>query len=382
MVIQSSAWNQKYALLVVCVLVGITLNLFHQTQYRLDVGTSIDVSAPVITRTNDVEQHSRPRRDCTWAPDKSDECQEMVSQLITKHGSFSAAIGRRFLVFGDSTMGPSFLFKYLSPQLVETPSWEIPETFCKGRYQCEMYIGRRCHLNHLYHLDYPKDMEWRPPGFGVGPREKAPFCTECNAGCITKFLQCNITNSSHPCRENTPALQYGGYMAIECAKDAEMQSTEYLTTQENILHYIRREWNTPELVHDFGKPICFVNTGCHDVKVGAITREIFLENVQWYLGLLRMACSYVFWINTNAPLQEVPTPGIPQTVNLTRYWNDGVRQLIATTAEYQSAPTVAYIDIFEVSLLMSHHDNVHMGPEFYSSLASLIVPNSTITSFR
>ena len=169
-------------------------------------------------------------------------------------------------------------------------------------------------------------------------------------------------------------------MTIEFAKDVEMQSPEYLTTQENIMHYIQREWNTLELVHDFGKPICFVNAGTHDSAVGGITRDKFLENVQWYIGLLRMACSQVFWIATVSPLQETPEPGRPQTINVTRSWNDGIRQLISTSDEYTLDPFVAYIDVWEASRLMPHYDNVHMGAQYYASLASLLIPSPS--SFR
>ena len=110
--------------------------------------------------------------------------------------------------------------------------------------------GQRCKLNELFDLPYPE--HWIPPNrtdlHGLdftGPvvfGASNPFCTDCN-GCDSNFLKCNniMTNVSMTevgCQreKNQKELlfRYGGYIAMEFAQDTELQTAEFLTTQENV----------------------------------------------------------------------------------------------------------------------------------------------------
>lgn len=250
-------------------------------------------------------------------------------------------------------------------------------------YKCEVRVGHgQCGNNDIFLLDPIRGDEWRQPETFEGPAEynRRRFCTGCT-GCKPTFLKCDVLNSSaSTCRIGSTAtpfgkkkkLVYGGYMPIEYARDVELQSPNYSTTQENILHYVQQEWNTPDLVKDFGKPTCIVGAGIHDAARMSFTRDIFVGNVRWYLDLLLETCSFVLWILNTAPLRTTPTRKITQTINQTRSWNDGVRRLIST--EYNRS-AVAFMDVFEASVGLPHlnsGDNIHMSVEWYYHLAVLL----------
>ena len=162
-------------------------------------------------------------------------------------------------------------------------------------------------------------------------------------------------------------MVHGGYVNVEFARDVEMQSSEFGTTQENIAAFLDRTYNQPELVQDFGRPICVVNAGHHDATIPNITKEKFLTNVEWYLNLLRPQCESIIWIASTAPM----TDEFVQTLNLTKAWNDGVRELLEQSSPVLRAKT-AFVDGFESSRRFPHRDNIHMGWEWYQRLATLI----------
>jgi hypothetical protein len=150
----------------------------------------------------------------------------------------------------------------------------------------------------------------------------------------------------------------------------ELQTLGYQTTQENTIDYLRREYNTPKLVRDWGRPICMVNTGHHDAAVFNATLEQYLANVVWYLRLLRSQCESLIWLGTTAPVKVVATKKKKQTISLTKTWNDGVRSLLLaqTYAELQAV----FVDVFDASLTWEHEDNIHLTPDWYQQLPELI----------
>lgn len=197
-------------------------------------------------------------------------------------------------------------------------------------------------------------------------------------GCDSNFLLCNIQNATtQPCPagDTNETVVHGGYITIEFARDVEMQSPEFLTTQENIAVFLDRDYNTPILVEDFGKPVCVVNTGHHDVVIPKITRSMFLSNVEWYLTLLNPQCESIIWIATTAPL-SITAGKYFQTVNQTQSWNAGVKEILARTPKL--LPKAVFVDVFEASRSWPHNDNIHMNDAWYAHLGRFI--NDVITT--
>mmetsp|Transcript_45004 Transcript_45004/g.108831 ORF Transcript_45004/g.108831 Transcript_45004/m.108831 type:complete len:154 (+) Transcript_45004:364-825(+) len=145
-----------------------------------------------------------------------------------------------------------------------------------------------------------------------------------------------------------------------------MQSPEFGTTQENVVLFLNRTYNRPELVQDFGRPICVVSAGHHDAAIPGITKEKFLTNVGWYLNMLDLQCESFIWIATTA----TKTDEFAQKRNLTEIWNDGVLGLLEQSPILRGK--VVFVDGFEASTRCPHQDNVHMSKEWYQRLASLI----------
>jgi hypothetical protein len=291
---------------------------------------------------------------CQWSPTNSTDCETMISKLVAARDN-----PRRVLLLGDSTMGPDFLFQSLRSSLMGG--------VCPARYDCRAKEARRCNNNGLFGLDTVD--EWRPPIFGEGPVNKnSPFCTDCT-GCKSTFLECRSkeTPSSHTSCEAAANHFYGGYLAVEFARDVEMQSANYATTQENLFKsYIPQYWNAPALVQDFGKPVCIVGTGFHDMVIPGVTFGVFLENVHWYLSLLQSECSLILWLANSAP-----GPGFKyyQTRKKTLRWNEGVRRLLR-----RNFSEIGFVDVYAASLDVPHRDHLHLAAEWYKSLAKLFNP--------
>jgi hypothetical protein len=122
-------------------------------------------------------------------------------------------------------------------------------------------------------------------------------------------------------------------LSVEFARDVEWQTSEYSTTQENLISkYIADQWNSDDLVYEFGRPICVVRAGHHDVAVPNITLEIYMENVNWYLELLLQQCDYVIWISSTAPAHDE----YAQKIEGTYVWNMAVLELLLNSKENES----------------------------------------------
>ena len=304
---------------------------------------------------------------CEWSPENHTDCKSMIADLVCERAAEEGGIiPRRVLFLGDSTMGPGFLFKYLN-RLATTNT-------CPQRYNCTSKEAMLCNNNGIFDLDVPE--QWNPPKSGEGPVTTSPFCTDC-MGCKSTFMECQILQSNLTCSKPKP-MYYGGYLTVEFARDVEIQSSQYSTTQENLIKsYIPRKWNTPDLINDFNKPVCVVGTGFHDIIVPTITLNVFLENVQWYLSMLRSECSLILWLANTAPsanntylhLRSNTWRTYPQTQNNTLEWNEGVRDLIR-----RNFTEIGFVDVYKASLEEPHQDHIHMKRAWYSSLANLFYP--------
>jgi hypothetical protein len=186
------------------------------------------------------------------------------------------------------------------------------------------------------------------------------------SACDTVFHFCTATGSND-CNSNTHENTFGyngGYINVEFARDVILQTQYHNTSQENIALFLHRDYNTPALVEAFGKPYCFVNTGHHDVAIKGTTKEVFVENVEWYLRLLQPECNHIVWVSANAPTDD----SYAQKISTTLEWNEAIREMLAN----QTDLPVSFLDVYNASLHFAHRDNIHMSEEWYKALADFM----------
>ncbi len=317
---------------------------------------------------------------------------------------------RRWLYFGDSTMYRMFAF-LTQPFLADSV-----QRFTKDRSMQQCVNYNHCHhravsdhnnksitdfqctpintglcdrMEHFQLPRLPTNDAWQRPNFAMGEGPLVfglthPYCTDCQ-GCEsilvscrfvhdvdTKMDRCTSTmdhnNNNGNVVESYVGPSYGGFLGIEFARDVELQTAQYNTTQENlILQYVATQWNSPiELVLEFGRPICVVTTGHHDVIVPHVTDDVFLQNVQWYLELLLTQCDYIIWISSNAPL----TDKYEQKVGRTYEWNMALLDLLHSSENELFQTNVFFLDVFNASIAYEHEDNLHLEVSWYQKLAS------------
>jgi hypothetical protein len=166
-------------------------------------------------------------------------------------------------------------------------------------------------------------------------------------------------------------------VAVEFARDVELQTKLYSTTQENVVHsLLGKEFNPVPLVNEFGKPICIVNSGQHDIAIPNVTLAAFLTNVVWYMDLLSTQCDYIVFISNNCP----QTNDYIQTQQLVYEWNMGIRYSIFQPSDTNGTDDTAnerrnkifFLDIFNASVSYDHLDNIHMAKSWYIELATFL----------
>ena len=275
---------------------------------------------------------------CTWSPEpnKQGECNELLferlpppivpTNVLQARDINVAPQKQRWLFFGDSTMKRPFTLSNLNRYLVEEPFLltKVPKEEngdqCWSSLICDERHVDRCDHASVFQFDTIPD--WQSPIHSPnfeGPTNYAvdkPYCSDCG-GCDPHFLHC-IPNTYNPSIDiehlnetcEKKKLVYGGFMKVEFARDVELQTSMYRTTQENTAFYLREQFNTPELVRQWGQPICVIGTGFHDmillIKTDDFNKDRFVENVEWYLYIMKDVCSHIIWLTNTAPSYENP----------------------------------------------------------------------------
>jgi len=192
-------------------------------------------------------------------------------------------------------------------------------------------------------------------------------------------------DNADECHLNSTAMRsffaghaYGGYFSIEYARDVEIQTRHYKTTQENVVgvfvpqHYNQNHHHQQQQQQQRdnddtdraatmdtrlpasstmtsstsdlfgGPPICVVSSGIHDMRVGVVgwnptnktgaDLDMYLYNVRHYLGLLQRQCSHIVWILNATPVRKNDTDPLyaphPQTVERVQIWNRATQDLL------------------------------------------------------
>lgn len=136
------------------------------------------------------------------------------------------------------------------------------------------HYSDRCGLNLFWGLDTPS--EWAPPNRSFeGPTAYGalnPNCQDCS-GCSSKILS-SFTIPSHYTFE---------FYSIEFARDVEIQTSKYSTTQENLINTIL----IPKY-SGFNFVYIIIQLGLHDMALEQ-PEEAFEQNLSWLIEMLQTA---------------------------------------------------------------------------------------------
>lgn len=209
----------------------------------------------------------------------------------------------------------------------------------------------RCNTTAYYGLEHV-NRRW-PPGACEGPvyygLTQRQACMDCS-GCASIRFHCNSTDELE-------------FIGIEFAKDLEVQTALYETTQENIFHsYLQHR----QL--DF----IFINTGLHDLAVCS-TPDAFEQSLSFYMSVVagRFPKSRLFWLS-NTKLADGLTPG--RFKNFTNA--DNAKLYNAISHRQSMVHGFKYVDLFRATsypyFQRLHTDNIHLFQEdmlFYKMVA-------------
>ena len=165
---------------------------------------------------------------------------------------------------------------------------------------------------------------------------------------------------------------------MEFARDTEIQTPEFRTTQENVAAYVMRNWNTPDLLQHWKKPVCVLSAGNHDALTGkkgyVPSTEDFVRNVKFMLTTMKPVCEHIIWLGNTT--NKEPTR-FPQTMERMISFDKGVKELIGSEPELLSM--MSFIDVIDASLTHPHDDFIHMDKFWYNKFGFWFV-NSVINN--
>lgn len=303
---------------------------------------------------------------CIWAPEQNKVCLDLIRNRLPP----PEPQPRRWLFWGDSTVSRLFSLSNLLIALVQSPLKQMHNQ-CYAHMACDHIKGGRCKLNDLFGLSYP--VKWTSPKLlnFTGPLvfgADNPYCTDCS-GCNSNFLKCDLlqnVSADSRCDASRREFTYGGYIAMEFARDIEIQTPEFLTTQENLAAYIHRVWNTPDMIQEWGKPMCVISAGIHDVAINNISTVDYLRNVNSMLKNFTSVCEHIIWLGNTAP--SGGESHHLQTIDNMKSWDNAVRELIGMETEFFH--NMSFIDVHNASLTWPHDDHIHMKSDWYQQLGN------------
>ncbi|XP_063404450.1 uncharacterized protein LOC134687921 [Mytilus trossulus] len=167
---------------------------------------------------------------------------------------------------------------------------------CKVQKQAD-----RCNL--ISYLGQQRRSNWTKPSSEEGPVGYGlthPFCTDCS-GCNSALFSCGEIKTE--------------YISVEYARDVEIQSTIGNTTQEVVSLYFNSNFTN----------VCVVNSGFHDMVLPALTDQLYVKNVQFYVQHLVQTCQNVIWISTTAVRGD---KGFPQNNRRIQLWNRLIKGML------------------------------------------------------
>jgi hypothetical protein len=333
--------------------------------------------------------------DCDWYPSSTEECEIMLSHRLPLWKNGNGMNKRRWLFLGDSTMKRLFHNSPLRNHLVLDPAESLSGQTLDACWQeerqkgfvCKEKMGDRCKLNEFFDLPYAE--VWKEPDHEKfeGPLKNGfdnHFCTDCG-GCESNLLDCHLQGETgievvstdlQPRNSNCERnhLSYGGFITVEFAKDVEIQTPRFSTTQENIASYMHQKWNTPNspVTKEWGLPICVINTGVHDSLIEDTAPENFIENANWYLNLLVPQCAHIIWLSNTARDRENEHFNANKE-DMSMSYDYLILNLIANSPTLHSH--TSFINIFDSSIRRGHADHIHMADVWYERMGQWFITN-------
>lgn len=284
------------------------------------------------------DESSDQQQVCQYQPDHKDCLQLFRSRLPPPP--------RRWAFFGDSTVGHLTGIGTLHTRLNRANM-----TQC----QCQRKSSPRCNMYQTF--GFEKAETWIPPNltkegpgiYGLGH----PQCQDCS-GCNSQLVECKAL----PCNASTMT-----YFSIEFARDVEIQTTLARTSQETVSLYLEQTQHS--LQHPF---TCVVSSGLHDMALDGITFGIIMQNMDWYLGLLRRHCAHLVYLQMTATLNN---PNFPQQEAGILQISGSMVELLSKNETMRNWATI--MDPFELSKNWTHADNIHMDNDWYKRMGEMFV---------
>ena len=303
---------------------------------------------------------------CVFDLNNVEECMDLLLRRVP------APMSHRWAFMGDSQMGKIWdLNDKRNQDTIYHRFYREPQEFCS---MCESRShNSRCNLHDVFGWERrdPWEFSDRKVEGPLGIGRQTPGCAD-QSGHGYQLLECHLDGETgDPCE-----IPVASFYPIEFARDVELQTPQFRTTQENIAH-----WVTTEHVPKYGRPVCVMGAMYHDIRIGdpdgsEPDEARFISNLREFFRLLQPACAHIIWITPNAPNTE----DYPQKTPLVRRWNDLVEGMIRT--EFSDvirgengvpAPFATIIDHFEASIDGPHDDNAHMSRDYASKVANLLI---------
>ena len=208
--------------------------------------------------------------------------------------------------------------------------------------------------NLVYYGLSPPENGWQEPNpeLGEGPTgigKEHHFCMDCE-NCW------NVAMESGPADDQDLSVEY---LVVEYARDVSLPSQVTTTTQQTVSYYLGQKKTPPS--------VCVASAGLNDAAIEPrIPQDVYVQNVDKYLGLLQRVCDNVIWIGLHAVVEVEGS--LVQTTNCElAEWNSAVMTLV-NNRNYQN---VYFIDIYEKSFHSDFESPTRLGKKFYASFTRL-----------
>ncbi|CAB9504456.1 expressed unknown protein [Seminavis robusta] len=398
--------------------------------------TNEDSSLPLQKKLAVGNQQPQHVASCTWAPSKTDPfnkqgaayrdstCTKLLQERIRASSvdydpatSTTTTTPRRWILIGGSTMGNLFLRSTTLKKKLSTAKQIQAHYYCPSVLMCHNRTHQRCHLNQAYMYPPLHSDQWNPPNYtlGEGPiwARNHPNCQDvsrifsefvlCQRRQYVPTSQCNNNNNNNnnllwtQNENNKQLLYYGGFFSIDFARDVEVQTHKYGTSQENLVAFLQDHYMADPWIRETfgGPPVCIISLGSHDMGIPNIALKTFLVNAEWFLSLLLIpgflddkqkkadtaldnktlfpVCSHVILLHNTAPLQKNDTSNSlyhsKNTVERTRAWNRATEDLVQNS-KILPKHRMTIVDVFAASKRYPHRDNMHLKSSWYNALGA------------
>ena len=196
------------------------------------------------------------------------------------------------------------------------------------------------------------------PGPNEGPTlygAENPGCRDCS-GCDAVFYKCAELRID--------------FIAVEWARDVELQTSRFNTTQEVVTkeHFVK---DPPDLI--------IFNTGAHDLHLVPQREWVpYKTNLKWYAELLLSRNCHLFFV-TSTHIQDALVPS-PYNLHTT---NQNIQHANCIAMTIMAELWIPYLDAYQMSSgdypISVHTDGIHFDTVYYQQLSRVILQQLLLT---